>query len=229
MTAPTAPPVRRARRTIATASCRPKDPISLVAGPYGHPFHPILVTVPIGAWITSLVLDIGSGVRPTRRARWPGARGGPSPSASSAPSLAALFGLLDLLDIPRRTRAFRVGLIHMALNLTVVAAFVVSYIWRDDRGVGVETSGGQIVLARLRSCSSGSPASWAACCRTATGCGSPPNPTRPTATARAGHATAPSATDSAAPPKATRSGTCAFPITPLGGFPGVVRCWAAYE
>lgn len=27
-----------------------KRPVSaLVAGPYGHPFHPILVTVPIGA------------------------------------------------------------------------------------------------------------------------------------------------------------------------------------
>lgn len=26
-----------------------KHPVSLMAGPYGHPFHPILVTVPIGA------------------------------------------------------------------------------------------------------------------------------------------------------------------------------------
>lgn len=29
-------------------------------GPYGHPFHPILVTVPIGAWVCSLVLDVAS-------------------------------------------------------------------------------------------------------------------------------------------------------------------------
>ena len=35
----------------------------------------------------------------------------------------------------------------MTLNLVVVAAFVVSFIWRDDRGVGLETSVGQIVLS----------------------------------------------------------------------------------
>lgn len=38
-----------------------KQPVSAaLAGPYGHPFHPILVTVPIGAWVASLVFDIGS-------------------------------------------------------------------------------------------------------------------------------------------------------------------------
>ena len=38
-----------------------KQPVSRVlAGPYGHPFHPILVTVPIGAWLCSLVFDIAS-------------------------------------------------------------------------------------------------------------------------------------------------------------------------
>ena len=37
-----------------------KQPVSrALAGPYGHPFHPILVTVPIGAWASSLVFDIG--------------------------------------------------------------------------------------------------------------------------------------------------------------------------
>ena len=147
MTAPTAPPVRRARRHHQHSELPAKDPISPVAGPYGHPFHPILVTVPIGAWITSLVLDIGS--RATSNSPGALARGAWWAIAVGIVGalLAALFGLMDLLDIPRRTQAFRIGLIHMALNLTVVAAFVVSYIWRDDRGVGVETSGGQIVLS----------------------------------------------------------------------------------
>lgn len=39
-----------------------KRPVTVLAGPYGHPFHPILVTVPIGAWIASLVFDIASHV-----------------------------------------------------------------------------------------------------------------------------------------------------------------------
>ncbi|HSL08998.1 MAG TPA: DUF2231 domain-containing protein, partial [Pseudonocardiaceae bacterium] len=38
-----------------------KQPVSAVlAGPYGHPVHPILVTVPIGAWVASLVFDLAS-------------------------------------------------------------------------------------------------------------------------------------------------------------------------
>ena len=38
-----------------------KLPVSaLLTGPYGHPLHPLLVTVPIGAWVASLVFDIGS-------------------------------------------------------------------------------------------------------------------------------------------------------------------------
>lgn len=37
-----------------------KRPVSMLAGPYGHPIHPILVTVPIGAWVAALVFDIAS-------------------------------------------------------------------------------------------------------------------------------------------------------------------------
>ena len=146
MTAPTAPPVPRATRHHRHSDLPAKDPITVVAGPYGHPFHPILVTVPIGAWITSLVLDIGSRTSDTPGALARGAWWAIAVGVIGALA-AAVFGLLDLLDIPRRTRAFRVGLIHMTLNLLVVAAFVVSFIWRDDRGVSVETSIGQIVLS----------------------------------------------------------------------------------
>ncbi|HEV8372012.1 MAG TPA: DUF2231 domain-containing protein [Actinomycetota bacterium] len=37
-----------------------KEPVSSLAGPYGHPFHPVLVTVPIGAWVASFVFDLAS-------------------------------------------------------------------------------------------------------------------------------------------------------------------------
>jgi hypothetical protein len=37
---------------------RAKQPRSPLAGAYGHPVHPILVTIPIGAWTSSIVLDI---------------------------------------------------------------------------------------------------------------------------------------------------------------------------
>jgi uncharacterized membrane protein len=148
MTAPTTEPVRRVSRHHVHTELPAKDPITVVAGPYGHPFHPILVTVPIGAWITSLVLDIGSRASDTPGALARGAWWAIGVGIVGA-LVAAVFGLLALLDIPRRTRAFRTGLVHLAINLLVVGAFVASFIWRDSRGVARETSIGQIVLSAV--------------------------------------------------------------------------------
>ena len=39
-----------------------KQPVSALAGPYGHPLHPMLVTVPIGAWACSVVFDVAASV-----------------------------------------------------------------------------------------------------------------------------------------------------------------------
>ncbi|SFQ03907.1 Uncharacterized membrane protein [Amycolatopsis arida] len=108
-----------------------KRPVNAaLAGPYGHPFHPILVTVPIGAWVSSLVFDIGSHVVAdpgflARGSVWLIAIGVVGALAAAA------VGALDLLAIPRGTRAFRTGLLHMSLNLLVVAAFVVNFLWRQ--------------------------------------------------------------------------------------------------
>ncbi len=107
-----------------------KQPVSpVLAGPYGHPFHPILVTVPIGAWVGSLVFDIASRIVDdpdflSRGAMWLIGVGVIGALA------AALFGFLDLLAIPTGTRAFRVALIHMTLNLLVTAAYVGNFLWR---------------------------------------------------------------------------------------------------
>jgi uncharacterized membrane protein len=119
------------RAVVTTAQHQAKRPITPLAGPYGHPFHPILVTVPIGAWVVSFVFDIASS--------WAGE---PEVFVKGAfwligigivgALVAAVFGLLDLLAIPRGTPAFRTGLIHMALNLVVVALFAVSFGLRRD-------------------------------------------------------------------------------------------------
>src|ERR687883_572919 len=111
-----------------------KHPKTILAGPYGHPFHPVLVTVPIGAWVASVVFDIIALARADDAA----------PFAEGAYWLigigivgavrAALFGLMDLLTIPRGTKAFRTGLTHMALNLTVVALFVIDFAIRAAQG-----------------------------------------------------------------------------------------------
>ncbi|MCM6772711.1 DUF2231 domain-containing protein [Nocardia sp. CDC159] len=109
-----------------------KRPVSaLLAGPYGHPFHPILVTVPIGAWMASLVFDLGSLVVGdpdflARGALWLIAIGVLGALA------AAVVGFLDLIAIPTGTRAFRTGLVHMSLNLAVTVAFAIDFLWRGS-------------------------------------------------------------------------------------------------
>jgi uncharacterized membrane protein len=114
-----------------SAPARPaKEPVSpALAGPYGHPFHPILVTVPIGAWTCSLVFDIASRIV-----------GSPGFLAQGSVWLiaigvvgavaAAMIGFLDLIAIPGGTAAFRTGLVHMGLNLAITAAYAGNFAWR---------------------------------------------------------------------------------------------------
>lgn len=126
-----------------------KRPVAAIAGPYGHPFHPVLVTVPIGAWIASLVFDVGSlfSDEPAvfaKGAYWLIALG------IAGALLAASVGFLDLVAIPTGTPAFRTGLLHAGLNLTVVGLFTVSLLVRqgdiDDPG---ETGAGLLALSAV--------------------------------------------------------------------------------
>ena len=119
-----------------TSPQRAKRPRSILAGPYGHPLHPVLIPIPIGAWVASLVFDIASRVSDdsgtfARGANWLIAIGVLGALA------AAVFGLMDLSTIPRGTKAFTVGLTHMTLNLLVVALFAANFVLR--RADGYET------------------------------------------------------------------------------------------
>lgn len=111
---------------------RAKHPASAaLAGPYGHPYHPMLVTVPIGAWVASLVFDIASQLSagPAFLARgsfWLIAIG------LAGALVAALAGFLDLIMIPLGTRAARTGVLHMSLVLLVTGAYAFNLIWRHS-------------------------------------------------------------------------------------------------
>jgi uncharacterized membrane protein len=117
---------------MATKLREAKHPVSRLAGPYGHPLHPILVTVPIGAWVASFVFDVASRLA-----------GEPTVFAKGAfwliglgllgAAAAALLGFLDLFAIPTGTRAFRTGLLHMTLNLVVVTLYVGAFLLRRGR------------------------------------------------------------------------------------------------
>ena len=84
-----------------------------------HPIHPMLVPLPIGLWIFSLVCDLIS------LADYPGAWttvalytmvGGVIGAL-----VAAIPGLIDLLSLPSGPR--RTAVIHMTINLAVVGLF----------------------------------------------------------------------------------------------------------
>ena len=112
-----------------TPLARAKYPRTPLAGPYGHPFHPILITIPIGAWIASLVFDIIAFTVDD-----------PSPYVLGAQVLiaigligallAAVFGFIDYTGIAAGTVAKRTALIHMTLNLTLVVLYAVNYFVR---------------------------------------------------------------------------------------------------
>ncbi|HEY7145518.1 MAG TPA: DUF2231 domain-containing protein [Streptosporangiaceae bacterium] len=107
-----------------------KRPLSAaLAGPYGHPYHPLLITVPIGAWVASLVFDIAA-----RFVSDPGFLAQGSAwligIGIAGALLAGMAGALDLLTIPSGTKASRTAVTHMSLALLVTAAYAGNLLWR---------------------------------------------------------------------------------------------------
>lgn len=122
-----------------------KRPAIKLAGPYGHPFHPMLVTVPIGAWTASIIFDVASrtvedGAALGRAAWWLIGIGVLGAVA------AAVFGFLDYLTIPGGTMAKRTGTLHLILNVATLALFASAFAIRMD-DAATETSIGLIVVS----------------------------------------------------------------------------------
>jgi uncharacterized membrane protein len=124
-----------------------KQPTTVLAGPYGHPLHPAVVAVPIGAWVASVLLDLGSRVlddaaTASHAAWWLLGLGVLGALA------AAMLGFLDLFAIPSGTRAWRTALVHMSCNLTATALFALAWVLRrDDVAPADGTSTGLLVLS----------------------------------------------------------------------------------
>lgn len=132
-----------------TADSRAKRPKTALAGPYGHPFHPILVTVPIGAWTAALVFGIASRIADNASMFAAGGKWLVAIGIIGA-LVAAVFGFIDFLQIPSGTPAQRVGVTHMVLNLTVVALFAVAWVlWPQVQPVGAGPLGLTIVALLL--------------------------------------------------------------------------------
>jgi nitrite reductase/ring-hydroxylating ferredoxin subunit/uncharacterized membrane protein len=111
--------------------------------PVGHPVHPLLVTLPIGSWVSATYLDVAGGAKSRTAARRLVAFG----AVMAVP--AAITGASDWSDTSGAER--RVGLVHSAANYTALSLYCGSWLARRRRrqavGVALAAVGGTILTA----------------------------------------------------------------------------------
>ncbi|MBA3289060.1 MAG: DUF2231 domain-containing protein [Acidimicrobiia bacterium] len=108
-----------------------KRPASAIAGSYGHPIHPILVTVPIGAWIASFVFDVTAHLVDDAPGRYTDGATLLVAIGVIGAVVAAIFGFIDYRAIAAGTVAKRTATTHLLLNDVVIVLFAVSWIVRQ--------------------------------------------------------------------------------------------------
>ena len=90
----------------------------------GHPIHPMLVALPIGMWVFSLVADF-IGLRSGAAATWHAAALYTMVGGIIGALLAAPFGFIDVMSL-REDHTRRVGFTHMTLNLVIVVLYIIN-------------------------------------------------------------------------------------------------------
>jgi uncharacterized membrane protein len=111
----------------------PRDVPALEAGMgivklFGHPIHQMLIVFPLGLLATATIFDVihltlgGPG--------WANASFYMIGAGVAGGLLAAVFGLIDFLSIPGRTRAKRIGALHGIGNVVVVGLYAASFFLR---------------------------------------------------------------------------------------------------
>ena len=95
---------------------------------FGHPIHQMLIVFPLGLLATSLFFDVIA-----LAAEHPGLSQAAYYMIAAGvitALIAAVFGLIDFLAIPRNTRAKRIGTLHGVGNVIVVVLFAASWLLR---------------------------------------------------------------------------------------------------
>jgi uncharacterized membrane protein len=109
-----------------------------------HPIHPMVVPLPIGLFTWTLIAGIVFFVNDNLMwydiAFWSGIAG------IGSALLAAVFGFIDYLSMPMRSRTRAIATVHMVVNLFVVALFFAATMMMIDRNA-VSGTQQMIVLA----------------------------------------------------------------------------------
>jgi uncharacterized membrane protein len=97
---------------------------------FGHAIHPILIVYPLGLLSAAVIFDVI--YLATANTTWSTVSFWMIAAGIVGGLLAAVFGLIDYLNIPRGTRASRIGLLHGLTNLGVMILFIASWLLRRD-------------------------------------------------------------------------------------------------
>jgi len=95
----------------------------------GHPLHAMLVTIPIGLWVFSLISDIVFAL--TGDIRWDVTAYFTLGGGIVGALLAAVPGLLDFLGL-HNAHERRVAVTHLSLNLAIVAVQAINFWMRGQ-------------------------------------------------------------------------------------------------
>jgi uncharacterized membrane protein len=95
---------------------------------FGHPIHQMLIVFPLGLLATSVIFDIIYLI--TGNGYWAGISYWMIAAGLIGGLVAAVFGLIDWLAIPSKTRAKTIGAVHGVTNLVVVLLFAGSWLLR---------------------------------------------------------------------------------------------------
>ncbi len=114
-------PVANALRTVIKATIRPQWLRDVLHGvPQGHPLHPMMVQVPLGAWLSTAVLDLVPGTAPATKILVG------TGIATALPT--AISGYTDWSEL--HEQQLRVGVIHSAANVAGVVLYSASLLER---------------------------------------------------------------------------------------------------
>jgi len=95
---------------------------------FGHAIHPILIVYPLGLLSAAVIFDVIYLV--TANPTWTTVSFWMIAAGIVGGLLAAVFGLIDYLNIPSGTRASSIGMLHGLTNLGVMILFVGSWVLR---------------------------------------------------------------------------------------------------
>ena len=122
-----ADPVQNALRDLLRETEGVKD---MLHGTWlGHPLHPVLTDIPVGAWTVALVLDALAGMT-GREDFEAGADGAVAVGLLGAVG-AAVTGLTDWTETGARSK--KIGFVHAALHVVATGLYATSWVMRSSK------------------------------------------------------------------------------------------------